>query len=678
MVSEVVAFKPRHELEAEENLAEFIRLCREDLTVFGADLDWAESYWASAKVSFGNLDQTGRKLDPSKVMQEPFLSFAKAYLRYRQGHNPTKNKQEMRALKCVERALVQSAGRADVLLINSGVLDRAAELARQTWSTGQAYHAGREIQKLAQFLNENGLVAGQIDWSSPLKRPENKFRTGKEAQREREAKLPADEAVNALAEIFASEPSDPRDVLTSSFCALALCAPSRAHELLSLTENCEVWEQDRNGNEVYRWRFQPGKGADPGMKPIPGTMVSLAEEAISRVRRLTEEARRIARWHEENPETFYPHPGVPDCGPDEPLSNWQIVKALGLSAESEQGAKQAVNNAGFSAREGAHTLRDLQEWVRSRLPEEFPWFDEERGIRYSEALFCFQRNQLHAVFPASPVLVWRPEPNRINDDLSTVHKDGGRYSQSIFDRHGYNVGREEPLKVTTHNFRHLLDTMAQRGGLDQARLAKWAGRTDIKQNRVYDHMSEGELVEMIRHNDPSLTLGDSLQEVAEEIGKRMPMTRQEFNSLSIPTAHITEYGFCIHDFTMSPCQKFRDCLNCTEQICVKGDQRLDRIKARHADVKRILEKAEKEIEEGAAEADRWYEIHALTDARLEELVGILTDPSIPDGSLVKLRNPNEFSPLRRAVEAKADSASGDPEEQGLLEDLRNMLGGGLG
>ncbi len=93
----------------------------------------------------------------------------------------------------------------------------------------------------------------------------------------------------------------------------------------------------------------------------------------------------------------------------------------------------------------------------------------------------------------------------------------------------------------------------------------------------------------------------------QSIASRIPMTRQEFNTLAMPTAHITEYGFCIHDFTMSPCQRFRDCLNCTEQVCIKGDRRLDRIKERHRIVKELRDKAAQEINDGTAGADRWYQ-----------------------------------------------------------------------
>lgn len=53
----------------------------------------------------------------------------------------------------------------------------------------------------------------------------------------------------------------------------------------------------------------------------------------------------------------------------------------------------------------------------------------------------------------------------------------------------------------------------------------------------------------------------------------------------------------------------------------------------------------------------------------------MENPDIQNGAIIKLRNENEFSPLRRAIEAKTHKSN---PEQPLLEDLQKLLGGGLG
>jgi len=117
----------------------------------------------------------------------------------------------------------------------------------------------------------------------------------------------------------------------------------------------------------------------------------------------------------------------------------------------------------------------------------------------------------------------------------------------------------------------------------------------------------------------------------------------------MPTAHITELGFCIHDFAMSPCQRFRDCLRCTEHICVKGDRRNERLGELLNLVKQQVEKAQSARAGKDYGADRWEEVHVDTKARLEALVAILNDPSVPEGSIIRLGNEKEFSPIKRAL-----------------------------
>jgi hypothetical protein len=62
------------------------------------------------------------------------------------------------------------------------------------------------------------------------------------------------------------------------------------------------------------------------------------------------------------------------------------------------------------------------------------------------------------------------------------------------------------------------------------------------------------------------------------------------------------------------------------------------------------------------------------EKRLAELIAILEDPSIEDGAIVRLRNEHEFSPLRRAVEAKASAGLLSQDQQPLLDGLRGLMG----
>ena len=230
--------------------------------------------------------------------------------------------------------------------------------------------------------------------------------------------------------------------------------------------------------------------------------------------------------------------------------------------------------------------------------------------------------------------------------------------------------------MTSHQPRHLLNTIAQRGGLSQLQIAKWSGRAEATQNRTYNHMSEYEMVALAEGLDTSLTLFGPSGDVA----KHIPVTIQEFNTLEKGAVHVTEFGVCVHDYTMSPCEKYRDCLNCAEQVCIKGDKdKLERIKKRLVEVEKHYWEAARAIENDLAGADRWFEYHENTLGRLRELVAILENSDLPEGAQIKLRNDKTFSPLRRAVESKVLKPEQQSEEEVRgLDSLTKILGGGLG
>lgn len=56
-----------------------------------------------------------------------------------------------------------------------------------------------------------------------------------------------------------------------------------------------------------------------------------------------------------------------------------------------------------------------------------------------------------------------------NNDLTPREAIEGKHA-SIFDRHGYRTENGERVKLTSHQARHLLNTIAQRGGLSNLKL----------------------------------------------------------------------------------------------------------------------------------------------------------------------------------------------------------------
>jgi len=666
-MAELIHFSTQSSLTADENLSEFIRMCRNDLTLLGSDLDWESWQWPG--VQFTKLGTHGRGGTFDNALDKSFIDFSKAYFRYQQSHNPTGTKNESKALKAIETALLQVKGSAAISGLDIATLDEAALIGRNHYSAMAAYQCGSELQRLARFVSTKRLIDADLGtWKHPIKKPQDvTIQTGPKAKAIHDKKMPAQEALDAMAEIFSNDPQNPKDIFTSCTFALTMCAPVRISEILELPEDCEVEELDSTGVMRYGWRFFAGKGYGGDIKWIPTVMVPIAKEALRRIRALTAEARKLALWIEDNPELFYRHADCPNVAEDAPLSGQQAAKALGLTT---------VSNTGLSAAYGANTLSLLWKYVQPRQPKGLPWLSKKKGVRYSDALFCMTRNVLHDQRGVSPVILWAPDVNIFNSDLSSRENVGADSNVSIFDRYGYKAMDGKPFKLTSHQARHLLNTIANRGGLSQDQIAKWSGRADQKQNRVYNHMSEFEMVAKAEELDTSLSLfGPS-----GEVSLNDPITTQEFNLTERGAVHVTEFGVCVHDYTMSPCEKFRDCLNCQEQVCIKGDcERQGRIKARLDEVEKDYAAAKDAIAQGFSGADRWFEHQEKTVIRLRQLVEILENPDVPDGSQIKLRDGKDYSHLLRVIRLKAvDALEWQTTDQGLLPEMTRLLEGNLG
>ncbi|WP_257284851.1 hypothetical protein [Endozoicomonas sp. SESOKO1] len=672
-MTNIFYFKSNSKLSAEQNLADFIDRCRNELTVFGSDLDWDNTKW-HGYVQWTKFGVHSRqKLKPENYLNDEFVNFSKAYFRYRQGHKPSKYYIELLALRCLEAALLKVHNSGSLLNTSIAVLDFAAELGREHYNLNSAYKTGLELERLADFISENRLSYNNVfGWRSPMTRPRSGVRTGKKAESERSKKMPDPTALDALAEIFSRQPESPRDIMTSAVWAMLMCAPSRIHEVVTLPANLEITEVDKSGVERYGWRFYSGKGYGGDIKWIPTPMVDIAKEAVQRIRVLTQPARDLAAWVEKHPDRFYRHNACPDVDEHQPLTIVDACKALGLAHGNGNQCRTSLRDWRLPTVDGANTLASLWAEVMRRQPKDFPWLDKERGIKYKDGLFCMQKHLVHAFRGTSAVLVTQYGKNTVTRDMGPVT---GTNLQSIFDRNGY-VGKDgQRLKVNSHQARHFLNTIAQKGGLSQLEIAKWSGRADVRQNRVYNHMSEFEMVAKAE----SLDITKSFFGPSGEVIRAVPKTVQEFNTLQRGFAHITEFGFCVHDYTMTPCEKYRDCLNCCEQVCIKGqDEKLKRLKEKLQLMEAEWEAACADVEEGVYGADRWSEYHLKTITRTRQLIHILENPDVPEGAVIKLVDHQDFSHLGRAINNNPEVVLENDKHSDLAEGMGLILGGGLG
>lgn len=661
---------PEEELDPRERLESFINFCRSKLEVFGA-INWDDDSWdvsstitysgrvCKVSIRFYSLSET-ENWTHAMPMTALIADFAKGFVRYRYGQKPTRNivGYAMFALRSLERAMHEE-GCLALCALNASVFDTAVRIAKQHWPT-TAYITGQWLEEIAVFLVERGLTSAQFKWRNSIARSGNLHdRTGPEAERRRQQMMPDERALQALADAFCTS-HDELDVLVTSTAALLLASPSRINEIVSISVGAERTRRSETGTD-YGLQWSGSKGAQPSIKWITPTMIDITRLAFVKIKELSEESRRIALWYELNPKQMYLPPDMEHLRGCQTIDLADVEDLLGSYAGGgtailrSLGVSYAVGNKtgrGVEPKKSTVRFQDLEEKVLQQLPRGFPIRDKRDGLRYSQSLFLvpfkFFRKTRRSRVMFEPVTM-----DHILTQLGSPKTKKAEFS-SIFGRLGVWGDDGKLLQIRTHQFRHWLNTIARQGGLGEVEIARWSGRRDIRQNEAYDHLTATQMLEMVRN-----CMGDKDERVPA-VKVNPPVTRVQVSAGEFPTAHETEFGVCVHDWVMSPCSKHRDCLNCNEQYCVKGDKvRNSRVRSQYVAAKERLSAAQKAHAEGCAGADRWLDHYSLTVERLEQLVGLLDDPRVPPGSVIWLRTTKEFSPVGVAVHDYLETTGGE-------------------
>ncbi|MBW8364634.1 MAG: hypothetical protein K0M39_08770 [Rhizobium sp.] len=660
-MADIIHFIPRAELDAEANLQGFIDACKTQLTAFGSQIRFDDNVWdVTDTVKLKGKNHAIRLVfstwetvndNPPASMPEPFLSFAKAYIRYQQALRPVVSLgNRITALRALEAALSEMGRGVSVTSVGPEVLNRAAQLIKEKFADRVGYRIGGQLEMIADFLADKGFISVPTVWHNPIRRPHDTARVGKEFDEERQAKLPSSAALSALAHAFRLA-TEPTDVLVCSAAAILCSAPDRINEVLSLELDCEVSQKIPSTEEVaYGLRWRPSKGAPPMVKWIVASMADVVRQALANIRKVTEDARAVARWYEKHQGQIYLPSHLEHLRGRESLSMSELGDVLFVKGAGRvtvrgwcisNGLKMVKSNGKLSV-----AFNDVEAAVLALLPRGFPEANRESCLNYSNALFLIQRNAFHADRATYRCVIELVEQGDIYSRLGARSNSG---IKSIFDRLGFTEDDGRPIRITSHQFRHYLNTLAQAGGLSQFDIAKWSGRKDVGQNKAYDHMSDRDVVASYledaeeEHTDGSLAMPS-----------RAPLfPRDEFTRLKITAAHTTEFGYCIHDFTMHPCQTHRDCVNCDEQVCVKGDEfREASIRRHREETRELLAAAKAANDEGDANANRWVEHQQKTLERLDQLCSILEDPRVPKGAVIQLSGIVPASRLEQAAQGR--------------------------
>ncbi|WP_437435932.1 hypothetical protein [Pseudoalteromonas tetraodonis] len=680
MMNNIVRFVPQVDLTAQQNLNQFITTSRDQLTAFGQDT-WGKNKWHTFKGKTRVVARFSTNLKPSdsyhfEPLGQPYLDFAKAYIRDLFTDKPLSSlARQMEAIKILEEALLLATGKADILELNGVVLEHLDRVFKSRTKNAQVRNqAGYQMQLLLNFCRDKLIAPDLPEWSNPYPKVKDLTVTLDDKGKEhRSEKMPTNEEMMMVAELFSKAPQLGVEAeYYSAIFALLMTAPSRATELTALQVDCLVWEEDKTGELKLGIRWVPAKKGKEGIKWVPSVMQDVVIAAVDRLKRISAPARKIAKFSEENPGTFMVHEGcITPAGFDHTasLSLAEFNAATSLQYKSfskEVKWLQELNRKNQNRVTYGALGQYFYDFYTKKLPK-WPFVDNAKKVKASEALFLHRENEFHLDFSPKNYSFLLPSVNQINDRF--MQKES-REDRTLWKKFGFTLKSGQLIKLTTHKARHWLSTLAEDGGMGELALANWAGRAKVGDNKSYDHRTEAE-----KANEVAKLMISEDANVLERIKNRIPVRFADIGKDLDGSAIVTELGVCEHDYAMMPCQRNGDCETCKELVCIKGfSSSLENLKKRELEVEILLNKALKDHELGAFGADRWVSNHAWRLAHIKTKIRILEDDNTPEGTPVRIPEEYDPSPIKEALRQKGFNEGIEaPEDIELSDQIFSLM-----
>ncbi|HLV97058.1 MAG TPA: hypothetical protein VKT82_00145 [Ktedonobacterales bacterium] len=430
-------------------------------------------------------------------------------------------------------------------------------------SESVAYHATIYLKKLVKFL-EDRQVCRPLHFTMQCKRPESAKNTISLERAGKIRKLPSQQALEGLAAVFHERAQEPADRLRMAALAVLVVTGFRISELLTLPLDCEEVEVHR-GKQHYGLRYYPAKSRKGALKLAVRWLTpigeQLARKAIAEIRSITAPFREQACRLEQNPSRTV----FPDNRGEEKLTSKQVWQMLGMKRYDSINRipKQLLPRYGtalhyyYLASEVEAYLRTLQPslWTLDRRDGTYQWL--------SETLFI------------APRWFFRPY-NGVNTSIiepvtsKLIAKFLTSPTSSVFKRFDIRETDGTICRMATHQFRHWLNDLADKGGLPLDLQTRWFGRENKQDTYAYHHATIEERVQWVKQGIREGTIGGFLSDVYFALPEE---DRDIFLEGQVQAVHVTAFGLCLHDYSLDPCPYHLNCLRgCREYLRTKGNQ----------------------------------------------------------------------------------------------------------
>ena len=341
------------------------------------------------------------------------------------------------------------------------------------------------------------------------------------------------------------------------------------------------------------------------------------------------------------------------------------------------------------------TISDFQkEWIAhiNKGFSKFPLMSngtKEGEVDMRVAMFAITGNQIVGqgaqIGTASFYYIMSPESLGVvfYDELRKTTKRGN----SIFSRNGF--GSE--FYITPHQFRHYLNDCAERNGVPRQIINLWSGRKSPDQIMNYVHRTGAERTSEIS----DIQFAGNIVSESEAVKSIRVVSKDEYELLTDSVATETSSGVCVQNLTINPCSYLNNfetqCTLCASSCHVAHD--MEAISLLEKDLEfqqKRLDKVQNHQRFLISQAmQSWFKVHYKNTEILNQLVMLMKDSSIKQGSFIRLVSqynefritdlqrkavtvhqlelPDENQALQKALEVKT------PKPESEFEDLLGMI-----
>jgi hypothetical protein len=562
--------------------------------------------------------------------------------------------------------------------ISRETLDSFYDFVDSRWNGRSKEHIASATCSFLEWCDENNFLQSKFRIHHPFYR--DSLVSSKIENRNK--KLPSDDCIKICGSIYnevmpklgdnVDLNGSIRDRFTSSMLAIAFASPNRMQAESFLIPNEKLNKKTiivkGKTKEIHWINWQGSKGYKDNRNHILNQMAPFVERAIEWFSMACEPARVLCRFY-ENPKSklssiLGPMKEINTHGLllGKPVNIYQLGGILGLYPELNEHLFKIegfpfksdlnyvpTNNITKSSlfglihrdsirfpikfqREGAN-LKDLEDYwiehIRSSI-RSFPYRysgSEGNKILLSAALVLFRGEQMGSsgakfTFGGSPFSIESVDISEVfSKDLS-----GSKGKPSYFERNGFS----NEFKLTPHQPRHFLNTLAHELRLSDVVIAHWSGRVSVNENATYDHTTDKQ-----KHSR-LIEIYDK-----DKINNVNLITAEEFESLTGKIATKMATGICAQPLHQSPCVYLSDCqehcIGCNESNHIKGDNKAILLMESDLEVQknRLLESPLKINLLSNPISKKWFDLHTKKVDMYCQLLALMQDENIPDGSIIR-------------------------------------------